>query len=327
MSSRHTNCRQIAPNFCRRRLADSRPEARDLDILPDGWDSVFDSASRGACLDRALVLHALGISYEIISVGQRSVLVVPEELAEKAKYELWQYDQENRKPKPRGAGVKPVYESGVPGVATYVAIICLVAWFAGEALFNRDWFVVGRVDGELIRDGEWWRTITALTLHAGARHLAGNIVFGILFGLMAGRLIGSGVAWFGIVVASGAANFLNISLLESTHRAIGASTAVFAALGLVSGFVWRAKLMAQDRWPYRLGPIVGGIALLAYTGTGDANTDIGAHLAGFVCGFLAGMALTLAATYLRQRSLQLGAGIAAVSIIVFAWLIALSFWA
>jgi membrane associated rhomboid family serine protease len=191
-------------------------------------------------------------------------------------------------------------------VATYVAIICLVAWFAGEALFNRDWFVVGRVDGELIRDGEWWRTITALTLHAGARHLAGNIVFGILFGLMAGRLIGSGVAWFGIVVASGAANFLNISLLESTHRAIGASTAVFAALGLVSGFVWRAKL---------------------YTGTGDANTDIGAHLAGFVCGFLAGMALTLAATYLRQRSLQLGAGIAAVSIIVFAWLIALRFWA
>jgi hypothetical protein len=64
-----------------------------------------------------------------------------------------------------------------------------------------------------------------------------------------------------------------------------------------------------------------------YTGTGDANTDIGAHLAGFVCGFLAGMALTLAATYLRQRSLQLGAGIAAVSIIVFAWLIALRFWA
>jgi membrane associated rhomboid family serine protease len=120
---------------------------------------------------------------------------------------------------------------------------------------------------------------------------------------------------------------LNTSLLESTHRAIGASTAVFAALGLVSGFVWRAKLMAQDRWPLRLGPIVGGIALLAYTGTGDANTDIGAHLAGFVCGFLTGTVLTLAAKYLTQRSLQLGSGIAAISIIVLAWIVALQPWA
>jgi rhomboid protease GluP len=255
------------------------------------------------------------------------MVVVPAELVEKAKYELWQYDQENRKPKLREAGISPVYESGVTGVAMYVAVICLVAWFAGEALFNRDWFVAGRVDGELIRDGEWWRTITALTLHSGIRHLAGNIVFGILFGLMAGRLIGSGIAWFGIVIASAAANFLNTSLLESAHRAIGASTAVFAALGLVSGFVWRARLMAQDRWPYRLGPIVGGIALLAYTGTGDENTDIGAHLAGFVCGFLCGMALTLAASHLRQKPLQLGAGIAALSIILFAWIVALRLWA
>ena len=255
------------------------------------------------------------------------MIVVPAELHEKAKYELWQYDRENRKPKPRDAGITPVYKNAVPGVAVYVAIICLVAWFAGEALFNRDWFVLGRVDGELIRDGEWWRTITALTLHSGIRHLAGNIVFGVLFGLMAGRLVGSGVAWFGIVVASAAANFLNTSLLESTHRAIGASTAVFAALGLVSGFVWRAKLMAQDRWPLRLGPIVGGIALLAYTGTGDANTDIGAHLAGFVCGFLCGMLLTLAAGYLKHKPVQIGSGIAAVSMVVLAWLVALQPWA
>ena len=255
------------------------------------------------------------------------MLVVQADLAEKAKFELWQYDEENRKPKPRGEGMTLDYQNSIPGVAIYVAIICLVAWFSGEAMFNRDWFAAGRVDGELIRDGEWWRTITALTLHSGARHLAGNIVFGVLFGLMAGRLVGSGIAWLGVVVASSAANFLNTSLLASTHRAIGASTAVFAALGLVSGFVWRAKLMAQDRWPFRLGPIIGGIALLAYTGTGDANTDIGAHLAGFVCGFLAGVILTLASKYLAQRALQLGSGIVAILLIVYAWIVALHLWA
>ncbi len=98
---------------------------------------------------------------------------------------------------------------------------------------------------------------------------------------------------------------------------------MFAALGLVSGFVWRAKLMAQDKWPYRLGPIVGGVALLAYTGTGDANTDIGAHLMGFACGFVAGVLLTLTSIYLPRRELQLTGGIATLLIVIVSWVVAL----
>jgi membrane associated rhomboid family serine protease len=250
--------------------------------MDEGWSVVYDSENRRACNDRALVLTSLKIPYEILSDNNRSVLVVPTEVAEKAKYEIWQYGKENQpvaKVKPR---LVPKYQSPVAGVAIYVAIVWLVAWFAAESMFNKDWLSAGRIDGELIRQGEWWRTVTALTLHSGFRHLAGNIGFGALFGILAGRLFGSGLTWLCVVIASGLANALNTLLLASGHKAIGASTAVFAALGLIAGFVWRAKLMAQDRWAYRLGPIVGGIALLAYTGTGGPNTDIGAHLAGFV---------------------------------------------
>ena len=42
---------------------------------------------------------------------------------------------------------------------------------------------------------------------------------------------------------------------------------------------------ATRSWSTRWGPVVGGLALLMFTGTGDENTDIGAHLMGFVCGF------------------------------------------
>jgi membrane associated rhomboid family serine protease len=111
-------------------------------------------------------------------------------------------------------------------------------------------------------------------------------------------------------------------LLESTHRSIGASTAVFAALGLVAGFVWRGKLMSQERWPYRVGPIVGGFALLMYTGTGDANTDIGAHLMGFLCGFAAGMLLTPIRSQLAQTRWQITAALLAFSITIGAWITA-----
>lgn len=273
------------------------------------------------------MLHSLAIPYEILTDQERTFLVVPNDSFEQAKYELWQYDVENKKPKVTAPRITPVYQNALPGVVAYVVIVCLVTWLAGESVFNRDWLATGRIDGTLIREGEWWRIFTALTLHSGLGHLVGNIGFGIVFGLLAGSIAGPGVAWLTIVVASGFANLFNTLLLDSTHRAIGASTAVFAALGLVAGFSWRAKLMAQDRWPYRLGPIIGGIALLAYTGTGDENTDIGAHLSGFACGFGGGVLLTMMAEYLPRPKLQLASGIAAVTLIAISWLAGLTGWA
>ena len=104
---------------------------------------------------------------------------------------------------------------------------------------------------------------------------------------------------------------------------IGASTAVFATLGLLAGYVWRARLMAQDRWPTRFGPIVGGIALLMFTGTGDENTDIGAHLMGFVCGFATGMVLTLLGRMPAPMRVQIVAGGTALGLVAVAWAAAL----
>ena len=82
--------------------------------------------------------------------------------------------------------------------------------------------------------------------------------------------------------------------------------------------------MAQERWPYRIGPIVGGIALLAYTGTGGDNTDIGAHLAGFVSGFVAGILLIRVSDKLQNKKLQMISGLATIGILVVSWTIALT---
>ena len=284
---------------------------------------VFESASRHACSERGLVLQSLGISYEMFDADGTFRLVVPAEEFEKAKFELWQYEQENRPAKPIRPLLTPVYQNAIPGVLAYILIISVVALLAGEAFMDRNWFASGRVDGVLIRNGEWWRSITALTLHSSFKHYAGNAGFGAVFGLMAGRLLGPGVTWFAVVVTGATANLLNTLLLDSTHRSIGASTAVFAVLGIVAGFVWRAKLMKQDRWAYRLGPVVGGLALLAYTGTGDANTDIGAHVLGFACGFVGGIVLTRYYELICKRRTQRYAGALALASIFLAWTIAL----
>lgn len=291
--------------------------------MTDDWRVVFESRNRAACSDRALVLAASEIPHEIIHDQGGSALLVPAEFSSAASAELRLYEQENPPAVRKAAPKIPAYDA-MPGIFGYTLVVALVAWLAGTAAFGDNWLAAGRIDGELIRDGEWWRLITALTLHSGAKHLSANLVFGVVFGLFAGRLLGSGAAWLAIVTTAAFGNLLNTLLLESTHRSIGASTAVFAALGLVAGYVWRAKLMSQERWPYRFGPIVGGLALLMYTGTGDANTDVGAHLMGFVSGFAGGMLLTAYAQVYASARIQWAAGLLTIAIISLAWVVGLS---
>ncbi len=283
---------------------------------------VFESRNRRQCSDRALVLASVRIPYQLIDDGLSCALVVPAEYSAKAVEELRLYEDENPpvRPKPRK---RIVYQDALPGVIGYVLVVCVVAGMAGYSFFGSNWFAAGRVDGTLIRDGEWWRTITALTLHSGVRHLLGNLVFGVFFGIFAGRLLGSGVAWLAVIVAAAFGNTANTLLLDSTHRSIGASTAVFATLGLLAGYVWRGQLMAQDRWSTRFGPVIGGLALLMFTGTGDENTDIGAHLLGFVCGFSMGMLLTFIGKMPAPPRIQIAAGSAALGLVAIAWIVAL----
>ena len=290
--------------------------------MSDDLRVVYQSGNRADCSDRALVLAAVQIPFQIVDDALSCALIVPAEFSAQAMQQLMQYDDEN----PPVVRCKPtpiVYQNAIPGLLGYALVICAVAAIVTSAPLAQDWYVAGRVDGALIRAGEWWRTVTALTLHAGLQHLVGNLLFGLLFGLFAGRLLGSGVAWLAILLAGATGNALNTLLLESTHRAIGASTAVFAALGLLAGYVWRSKLVRQDHWPYRVGPIVGGFALLMYTGTGNENTDVGAHLLGFLSGLASGMLLAAARDHLRNTRLQLACGLLAIAIVIAAWFAAL----
>jgi len=283
---------------------------------------VYESQNRQSCSDRALVLAAVRIPYQLIDDGVSCALVVPAESSARAVEELRLYEDENPPVRPK-VRKRIVYQDALPGVIGYVFIVCAVAWLAGYSIFDHNWFTAGRVDGNLIRDGEWWRTITALTLHSGVRHLLGNLVFGVFFGIFAGRLLGSGVAWLAVVLTAALGNTANTLLLDSAHRSIGASTAVFATLGLLAGYVWRGQLMAQDRWSTRYGPVIGGLALLMFTGTGDENTDIGAHLLGFVCGFGGGMSLTVIGKMPAPPRIQLISGAMALGLIAIAWIVAL----
>src|SRR4029434_3541962 len=111
-----------------------------------------------------------------------------------------------------------------------------------------DWFGAGRLQAGGVVGGEWWRAVTALTVHVEIDHLLGNLAFGAFFGYFAGRYLGVGVGWLAIVVAAALANGFDALLQPSAHRSIGASTAVFAALGMLTAYTWRRGFLRETPW-------------------------------------------------------------------------------
>jgi membrane associated rhomboid family serine protease len=288
-------------------------------LPPAGWVSIFRAAHRRPCEDRALVLGAMQIEHRVIELPDGCHLLVPQAISGAAREQLRMYEVENP---PRAAAVWPGAPParGVPGILTYVAVIGLMFAVQHGYLWGMNWSAAGEVVAGRIRNGEWWRAVTALTLHADGGHVAGNMVFGAFFGYLAGQYLGSGIAWFAVLGAAAAGNVANAWLQLPAHRSLGASTAVFAALGLVAAHIWTISRRFDLSWARRWAPVVGAVALLAYTGTGDERTDIVAHLAGFVAGAVAGAALGVPKPETTSRSSrQLLAGMLCLLLVATSW--------
>lgn len=288
---------------------------------PEAPVAVFVADDPRACEERAFVLTAVGIPHLIALAPAGHVLLVDPARADAARDHLARYAAERRMPP---AAPVPARRPGHPlawvGSAAYVFVLLAVTFAIGSGIGPLDAYARGVADAELIRLGEWWRAITALTLHVDAPHLVANLAAGIWFGFLVGRRLGPGIAWTLIVLMAAAANLIEGLYGPVPHRSVGASTAVFAALGLLAAHAWREHYPLRARWAVRWAPLVGGVLLLGWLGTEGENTDVIAHVLGFGCGIVAGLVVARAAV---ERALarvpQLVAGAAAVGVVAVGW--------
>ena len=141
-------------------------------------------------------------------------------------------------PRPSGhAKLRPLRE-GIDGAFVYCAALLLIDAAANHDAFGYDWLSAGDAQAGLIQGGEWWRALTALGLHADMGHLLSNVVLGSILGVLLAQLVGAGLTWLVIVIGGGAGNLVAAYLEPAEHAAIGASTAVFATLGLLAALAW-----------------------------------------------------------------------------------------
>jgi membrane associated rhomboid family serine protease len=291
---------------------------------------VFRSLRRRACEERALVLMAVGIESVVSFAGARFILWVSEADAPRASAQLRQYESENR-PAPPPPPPARLYPNAWVGCLAYVLCLMGVAYAISAGLVRLDAFDTGDLYAASMRSGQLWRAWTALTLHIDGAHLAANLGAGVWFGYLAARQIGVGSAWFLIVSGAALANLFEGFFGPADHRSVGASTACFTALGLMSAYSWRERFQLPQRWARRWGPLVAGVILLGWTGSGGSsedssaeNIDLVGHVAGFVVGILLGA--TAALPWCRRmldRVPQWLAGGAALASIIVAWTFAL----
>jgi rhomboid protease GluP len=169
-----------------------------------------------------------------------------------------------------------------------------------------------------IMSGETYRTITALLLHADMVHLAGNMAGIALFGMAVCTIAGRGVGWFMVLMSGALGNFINAFMYASGHLSIGASTSVFGAIGILSGYQFLKKKRTRVGRFAAWVPLGGGIALLGLLGSG-AHVDLSAHFFGLLTGIALGMAHAFFIPVRLKESRQRLAGAAVGVLIWIAW--------
>ena len=238
-----------------------------------------EERDQDAALERSVVLQAMGVAHEVQPTPDgRWALAVDDADVPAAEAVLAAWEAENP-PRPAVAAW-PDYGPSLAGVSAGLAIL----GFAVHIGLGRAGSLVerGSADAARMLQGEWWRAATALTLHADLAHAVANAVaIGIFLGAVARRLGPALAAW--LVLAAGlAGNVLTALVARGGHVSIGASTAVFGALGTLSAL----QVPRRRAW-LTLGV---GVALLGFLGTG-ARADLLAHLFGFVAGVSGGLAV------------------------------------
>lgn len=273
-----------------------------------------------------LVLSSADIPHTVEADGTFFKLSVPRSHLLKAEHELATYYQENENwppPKEKTDDFTPLF---LPFSFLIIGILALFFNVTGPWSLQSTWFNTGAGNSTaILYEGEWFRLVTALTLHADTVHLLGNCFFGGILLHFLCKTLGNGIAIGSTLIAAILGNLVNVMAHGSGHNFVGFSTMVFAIVGVQTAL--RVNVLHNTRRSLLqiLAPFMASLGLLAMLGSSGERTDIGAHFFGLICGGLWGYFLSKSMLKVRHSMpIQLCCFTLSISLVIFSWWCALN---
>lgn len=256
-------------------------------------------ATAAAAFERGLVALAMGSPFWLREDAGEHRLLVQREAAEAVREQLSHFERESgagRPPKLANASAtrRESETKWIDGV--FLALIWGLVVIASHAAQARwpGFTEAGAMDARgVFERGEWWRAGTALFLHADLGHLVSNLFGGVFLFAAVFSTLGRARGGVALVVASVVANLARGAVhLPGEYHSLGASTALFAGLGLLTGNALGLACAGEGHgrgagWGARrawLATLGAGSSLLMLFGAGEGPVDVPAHAAGFLAG-------------------------------------------
>jgi membrane associated rhomboid family serine protease len=258
---------------------------------PENLVEVGSYDSYAAAFEHGLVVLATGHPYWLLPADAHHRLLVETAIAPVVQRHLASFDRES-------VGWPPIPVDHAPHgrpvdlltPLLWALTVLVVYW--GETV-HPHWITAGALDRDAVfGKHEWWRTFTALFLHADAGHLVSNALNGLMVFAAVVTTLGRARGWLCVAAASVLGNAASVALnFETTYQSIGASTAIFAGIGLLSGRAIRQAVRVTRRHRLRafFVPFATGFTVLGLYGAGGVHIDVGAHLTGFIAGLVVGI--------------------------------------
>jgi membrane associated rhomboid family serine protease len=210
-------------------------------------------------------------------------------------------------------------------VALNVTIFVLMIFGAGALNDPATLVGWGGNFGPRTANGEWWRLVTSMFVHAGILHLLINVVALIQVGLILERLLGQ-LTFAAMYFAAGVfAGLVNLS----THPiavSVGASGAIFGLYGLfLASLIWGMLPCSSVTIPVstlkKLWPAAA--VFILYNASSDRLANL-AELTSLIAGFVYGLVLARGISERKPPGRRLAVAMGATVAIVVAFAIPLS---
>ncbi|SOC42105.1 rhomboid family intramembrane serine protease [Ureibacillus acetophenoni] len=185
-----------------------------------------------------------------------------------------------------------------PTVSLIIAINFIIYILTIPSDMKQLLFTYGMGHNLLIANGEWWRVVTSMFLHADFFHVLFNMFSLFLFGPELERIAGK-VRFLTIYFLAGIfGNVLTFVTQDLFYNSVGASGAIYGIFGAFAALVYYTRhTMPQLKQIIMPIIIIGIIFTLIQPGI-----NIMSHLGGLVTGFVLGLIYFTPKNIIRWRN-------------------------